>query len=246
MTPEPLASHRTTRCTIPMLPLILAGALMAGCADDPAGPGTRNGKENEGPRGPESEVDCSLTPRQLVERLEVNLPASIPSREQLDCYAGQLVRAPRPAFWISVGHQTFEAPENPNSGPTDWKGTWPLIQEYVQLLGEWPEANVITYPLNEVPPYVTMGGKPFYPYTAETWDQKMRAAETLGLYFKSLGKPLTVHYFTPPNLEEWENSPIPVMRSKEEFLDWWRTYYIPERVSLAKLAERLKARYFQP
>ncbi len=206
---------------------------------------TGNSQENDPPinnEPPINTVDCTLTVQSLLENLE----DTTPSWEQLDCYTQDLARLTRPSFYLQASDQ----PPEDNSGETDnnndtmfdWRQlSWRLLQTDMALFEEWPQANIWGYNLQEVPPYLV---DPCVGYTADEFDQRLRGMATVSTYLKQQGQLLKVDYFTPPSMSECENINGPT--SSSEWLSWWEETYIPERVQIAQMAERIKAEYYQP
>lgn len=193
--------------------------------------------------GSNSIVDCNRTIESLAQGLDDNVPNSIPSWTQLACYTADLTRQPLPAVYIHAGQQP-PTEELTSSTATAFDN----LTDTINFYASWPATNVSNFIFSNAPPYLTDAGTPFYPQNDDEWDTRMRAMATLAIYAKSLGYVIVVSYFFPPSFYDFDNgsSPWAEPTSSSEMLSFWRNTYIPQRVALAQMAERVRAEYLQP
>lgn len=225
--------------SVVVLSLCLAacgGSSSGGSMQDDVGEET--GNENE-EQANTVEVDCDRPISFYVENLDNNFPDNLASWDQLECYIDDQTRIAEPEFFLLVGNDTPDLSVTPDVPQTAWEH----LQGDLALFELWPVATNFGYNLSEAPPYLIDDARS---YTDVQWEQKLRAMATIGVYLKSLGQRVTVDFFYPPFLFAGGNETIPTINSASEFLTWWRDSYIPERVSIAVMAERINAEYYQP
>ena len=179
---------------------------------------------------------CTQTISTLAQNLHVDFPNNIPTWEQLNCFVAPLTRQTVPEFFLFAGDTPPPAGDEPTA-PENPLTFWETVQLDLAFIQQWPEVDFYGPTQVQIPPFLIGADDRF---TQTEWDQKLRGIGTYALLNKSLGHLTKVDYFTPPS------SNIDITHSSEEFLTWWNTQYIPERVQLAQLAEIVKAEYYQP
>jgi hypothetical protein len=215
------------------------------------GPSITNPPVNPPINPGQAAVDCTIPITTFLQTIDHGAPDSIPSWDQLACYTDDLVRLPQPDTFIATTDRPPAAvlPGPYETPPSAWE-TMQAAEEWDQL---WAPYSTVDggYHVN-IPPYLTdFSGTqgPFFPLTAEQWDEKLRALMAYGIYEKRLGKIVTMSYFHSPLLgDEPYRSRLPQadISDSESFLAWWNNHFIPERVKLAEIAELLKAEEYMP
>lgn len=181
-----------------------------------------------------ADPNCTTTIDSYLQKLT----ETFPTWEQLDCFTPALVRRANPDFYLLAS----DTP--PEEFSSEARQTFiETVQSDVMFDLAWPESVLTSANLSDAPPFLINGA---VAYTDLEWDQKQRGMATFGIYMKQLGKRLEFNFFYPPSTGEPGAGRVPVTQNSEEFLSWWQTVYIPERVALAKVAERIKAEYYQP
>lgn len=186
-----------------------------------------------------SDPACQRPAADYLEHLNENFPDNLPSWEDLACFYGGLSRQPDPDFFVQLSDTPPEE-VSPEQAPAFWS----VVQDALAFDQGWPEANISSAILGEVPPYL-IGIDDFY--DATEWDQKLRGMALYGIYLKQLGYRITGAFFYPPSsANNLGRGVLPAMDTVDDFLAWWDDTYIPERVSLARMAELIHAEYLQP
>lgn len=186
-----------------------------------------------------SDPACQRPAADYLENLNINFPDNLPSWEELECFYGGLSRQAEPDFFVQLSDAPPSEVSSEQAPPF-----WSVVQDALAFSRSWPESNVTSTILGEVPPYL-LSVDDFY--DATEWDQKLRGMALYGIYLKQLGYRVTGSFFYPPSVaNNMGRGVLPAMNSADDFLNWWNDSYIPERVSLARMAELIKAEYLMP
>lgn len=233
---------------------LFVGILCTGCgggsSDGDAG-GGQGGEQGGGGGGQQGSdipnltmgTDCSISLALIAEYITNDVPNSVPSWDQLDCYIDDVERLALPSVFLSAS----DVPPDEN-GTDDPLTPLESFEFDEAIYAEWPSTTVPHFTFGEVPPFSNDDNTSFYPEDLENdWDLKLRAMATFVLLAKAQDYRATVAYFYPPSFFNFgDNSPWTEPQTREDFIDFWRNEYIPQRVALAEMAERVKAEYLQP
>ncbi len=238
------------------VPLLLVVMLCTGCGGGSSGGGAGGGQGSGqgggggggGQQGSDIPnltmgTDCSISLALIAEYITNDVPDSVPSWEQLDCYIDDVERLALPSVFLSAADVPPE--ENGTGVPLSPLESFEFDEA---IFAEWPSATVPHFTFSEVPPFLSEDNTSFYPQDLENeWDLKLRAMATFVLLAKAQDYRATIAYFYPPSFFNFgDNSPWTRPQTREDFIEFWRDIYIPQRVALAEMAERVKAEYLQP
>ena len=211
--------------------LILLGLFALACSKDNS---DEMPEPIEVPDEPVSFMDTAS-----LESVVLNLFDYVPTWEELERFTNEAQRLPIPAFekralsWYGLGDDT-----GPFNSSEDWM---PQVLAYNDNLIQEFGANMSTALMAGLPPFVNNDGSELtYPLPLDVLDEKLRTTTTLFLYEKSLGLPVTLVNFYPPN-QETER-----FATKAEFYTWFEEKFLPEKEAEARAAEIMKAEKYMP
>jgi hypothetical protein len=182
-------------------------------------------------------ADCPASPEALLnvdDREE-----SSPSWEALDCFASRLSRPPLPAFLAALNADLSQYPIDLTAPNLGWQYYNAVDAENATTPGNRSMWNS----LSEVPPFADSktGAKYTYPLQPEQHERKLRYAAAIIVDQKLKGR-LFSGVFSYPKTFDWTVTGT----TKDAFLSWFETRFIPEKVIEAKALERVKADAFIP
>lgn len=163
----------------------------------------------------------------------------IPSWDEIDCFTEDLVRLENPSFY-KMAHSGDTVPGTPQSQPAPTVLQW--IDHWDSIYTTYG-ANISPALMSPVPPWVQENGNEFdYPLTPSLLDQKLRSAALVFINEKLKGRRIRVVQFYPPS-NQYDDSDFFDEASFREFVT---NVLVPEKVSEAQMAERIKAEYYAP
>lgn len=220
----------------------LALLALAACSapDGPMDPADKGGPRPETDAG---SGGCARSLESVLRTIDDGRPDAIPTWEEIDCWAADAPRAPHPDVVVMVADRP---PDEDARG--EWRGAWAELQARDAYLDAWP-MNQLALASTAMPPYLASDGGSFYRESPEAWDLKLRALAAGGLWVKARGLGAVMAYFYPPSFtdpEKWYRLHAENVHDADSFLAWWREAWIPERVDLARTAERIGAEVLMP
>lgn len=209
--------------------LMLALWLLAlACTDEP----------DESPEEPmEPEEPIAFMDTASLKSVVLNLVNYIPSWDELERFTTDAQRLPVPAFekralaWLGVEGE----------GAVFSGDYMKAVLAFNHELIEEFDGNMSSALMSPLPPFSGPNGEEItYPIQPDILDAKLRATTASFLYEKSLGLPVTLVNFYPPNVDSEK------FATKEAFYQWFETRFLPEKVAEAKAAEIMKAEKYMP
>lgn len=186
-----------------------------------------------------SQQACTTSLQEHLENINDFSNPVIPSWDEIDCFTGDLVRLENPNFY-KMAHSGDTVPGTPQSQPAptvlQWIDHWDTI--YTNY-----GSNISPALMSPVPPWVQENGEEFdYPLTPSLLDQKLRAAAIVFINEKLKGRRIRVVQFYPPSDQYDEDD----FYDEASFREFVTNVWVPEKITEAQMAERIKAEYYIP
>lgn len=199
------------------------------------GPGGPGGPGSAFPPGTESNprVDCSYPIEKLIAGIQGE--DTVPSWEQVDCYAKGIARLSLPGTCKSFASSEEEV----GMGKAD---DGPELLAYQEKLASMPGANTAAISVGIMPPYFDLKTHEVYTYplSAAHHDYKLRTTALYALYHKSKGRVVKLQHFWPPNLS------VQGVNDLESYKATLEASYFAEKTAQAKMAEKYKIEFYSP
>lgn len=185
------------------------------------------------PTGPLPGDPCAYTLAEYRERVAGE--DSIPEWAAIDCFTRDLQRKPMPAFLkrYNMGQDPTLA-RQPRESQRQW--------DHFDVGSANPAVNFSSGLISGVAPWFDlMRQQPYtYPLEPQHLDRKLRGAAPFFLTDKQKGwRQLFVQFYPPGTM-------VPGVVDVATYKQWVTSFYVPEKITEAKYAERLKLEAYTP
>jgi hypothetical protein len=185
------------------------------------------------PTGPLPGDPCSYTLDEYRERVDGE--DSIPEWAAVDCFTAELARKPMPAF---VKRYNMAQDESLIRRPRESQLQW----QHFDVGSSNPAVNLSSGLLTGVGPFFDLAKQQGYSHPLDPLhlDRKLRGAAPFFITDKKKGwRTLFVQFYPPGTV-------VPGVADVATWKQWVKTFYLPEKITEASYAERLKFEVYNP